>query len=139
MEHGLVGSRAAISRTPLKTHGIVLNAASVVPLPSRFRRPFIPVSNRLRTARAPKHSGVSAFLACRVSRNSVKNLEFNRLERLFPFACEANLPDERPVPRVALDWIEPRMHAQQDQSRRFLGDGDVEPAKRLVRVAEARV
>ena len=36
-------------------------------------RPFIPVSNRLRTGPAPKHCGVSVFLACRVSRNSLKN------------------------------------------------------------------
>ena len=40
---------------------IVFVPAKVFPLPSRFRRPFIPVSNRLRTTRTPSTTVSAAF------------------------------------------------------------------------------
>src|SRR6185295_17410884 len=52
---------------------------------------------------------------------------------------ETYAADERPVARVGSNRIQPRMHAQQHESRRLLLHGQLQPAVCLVDVTETRV
>src|SRR5258705_6460800 len=54
-------------------------------------------------------------------------------------ALEPQLSHQRSIARILPDRIEPRMHAQHDQTGRSLFDGYVEPAECFVDVAKARM
>ena len=57
----LLGKRQLNGRLKRHRNGNYGHAAKVFPLPSRVRRPFIPVSNRLRTTRTPNTTVSAAF------------------------------------------------------------------------------